>query len=79
MVRAEILDPPTLVVLDSCSGADSDGMCPRPGPDGRPRCAGTLLEAVDESVEWALQMYVGSNATKCPLRGFVVESATFGA
>jgi hypothetical protein len=74
MVRADILDPLTEQVLDSCTGADEEGFCPRLDEQGHVACAGHVLDAQAPEVRWALRMSVAENAGKCPLRGFVPTS-----
>jgi hypothetical protein len=74
MIRADILDPVTGIVIDGCNGADVEGYCPRQADDGRLPCAGHLLDAHADEVKWHLTMDVPSRATKCPVRGFTAPS-----
>jgi hypothetical protein len=75
MVRADILDPVTGIVIDTCSGADDEGYCPRQAADGALPCGGSSLEAEAVAVAWRLRLDVPQQARKCPLRGFSCPSA----
>jgi hypothetical protein len=69
-VRAQIVDLDSDEVIARCVGADEHGDCPRvPHGDTVP-CAGHLLIAEADRVQWRLALEVGHFATKCPLRGF---------
>jgi len=74
-VRVEILDLRRDEVVDRCTGADEGGDCPRSYPGEVVPCAGHLLVAEAESVEWRLAMEVGHFATQCPLRGFATPGS----
>ena len=74
MIRADIIDPVTGLVIDSCTGADDEGYCPRQEDDGHLPCAGHLLDAHADKVNWHLAMDVPPRATKCPVRCFSVAS-----
>ena len=74
MIRADILNPVTHKVVDSCGGADLSGHCPRADGAGLVPCAGRVLAAEVSEVGWALRIPVGSQATKCPIRCFRTPS-----
>ena len=74
MIRANILDPVTDIVLETCFGADDEGYCPRQDARGRIPCAGQVLEAQAPEVGFYLRIPVADHATKCPIRCFSVPS-----
>jgi hypothetical protein len=73
VVQAGIVDRRRGEVVDVCSGADEHGQCPRAQPGEVVPCAGHLLLAEADSVDWRLALEVGDLATQCPLRAFVVR------
>lgn len=76
MISVRILDGTE--VVDSCTGPGPDGVCPREDENGRVACAGKVLDASVTEARWAVRLPVGEAATKCPLRGFVVEDPDRG-
>jgi len=75
MIRADIVEPITGLVVDTCTGADSEGYCPRQEDNGPLPCSGLLLDAHADEVQWHLRIDVPEQAHKCPVRGFTCPSA----
>ena len=75
MIRADIIDPHTGLVVSSCTGADHEGYCPSMAADGSIPCAGMVLQAEAPEVGWSLRIPVPEGAHKCPVRCFSVASS----
>ena len=74
MVKADVVEPRTGLVVYTCGGSDAEGGCPRVDESGQLPCAGLVLHAEARAVDWALQIPVPWSAQRCPLRGFAVAS-----
>lgn len=74
MIIAKIVDRETGRVVDTCTGPDGEGICPRENESGHVPCAGMLLESAVPEVGWSVTIPVGAGARKCPLRGFAVPA-----